>query len=386
MSNSVGSTLGAEYSGIYPYNGLNISDCQDSCREEEGSGSPYPRNACECSNNVFYAEQELGIDCNLSRILYYYHPDYLGHNEYITDITGRPYRYFHFSAFGESLIEKNTNYGQFSSPYRFNAKELDGETGNYYYGARYYNPVWGIWLGVDPLANKYPHVTPYNFVENNPIMLVDPTGLGPWQLDGNGGWIAEKGDGAETLAQDAGISRAQAYKKMEEQGYGTYVDKDGVTKSAVDPGDVVQVDPPKRSTSTASSDQKNSSNSPSGSSSSNDTRTESASIFDLRSGLNPISNALERADRVADDIAQAVGNLAAIWIPTLSIANGYLTIQNGEDIFGNKKEGTYDRYVRPIISIFGPLGKAGSTINKVDNRLGGLESAQAVYGPFLDEE
>ena len=125
----------------------------DSCREEEGSGSPYPRNACECSNNVFYAEQELDIDCNLSRILYYYHPDYLGHNEYITDITGRPYQYFHYSAFGESLIEKNTNYGQFSSPYRFNGKELDPETGNYYYGARYYNPVWGIWLGVDEGLN-----------------------------------------------------------------------------------------------------------------------------------------------------------------------------------------------------------------------------------------
>ena len=153
VSNTVGSTLEAEYSGIYPYNGLNISDCHDSCREEEGSGSPYPRNACECSNNLFYAVLGLGIDCNLSRILYYYHPDYLGHNEYITDITGRPYQYFHYSAFGESLIEKNTNYGQFSSPYRFNGKELDPETGNYYYGARYYNPVWGIWLGVDEGLN-----------------------------------------------------------------------------------------------------------------------------------------------------------------------------------------------------------------------------------------
>ncbi len=106
-----------------------------------------------------------------------YHPDYLGHNEYITDITGRPYQYFHYSAFGESLIEKNTNYGQFSSPYRFNAKELDGETGNYYYGARYYNPVWGIWLGVDPLAHKYPSMSPFVFTGNNPIMFIDPNGM-----------------------------------------------------------------------------------------------------------------------------------------------------------------------------------------------------------------
>ena len=176
VSNSVGSTFGAEYSGIFPYDGLNISECHDSCQEEEGNGSPYPRNACACSNNLFYAEQELDIDCNLSRILYCYHPDYLGHNEYITDITGRPYRYFHYSAFGESLIEKNTNYGQFSSPYRFNGKELDPETGNYYYGARYYNPVWGIWLGVDPLAEKYPHMSSYVFTGNNPLIFIDPNG------------------------------------------------------------------------------------------------------------------------------------------------------------------------------------------------------------------
>ena len=82
----------------------------------------------------------------------------------------------YFSAFGESLIEKNTNYGQFSSPYRFNGKELDPETGNYYYGARYYNPVWGVWLGVDPMAHLREWVSPYNFCQNNPIRRVDPTG------------------------------------------------------------------------------------------------------------------------------------------------------------------------------------------------------------------
>lgn len=34
--------------------------------------------------------------------------------------------------------------------YKFNAKELDSETGLYYYGARYYNPKLSIWYGVDP--------------------------------------------------------------------------------------------------------------------------------------------------------------------------------------------------------------------------------------------
>lgn len=60
--------------------------------------------------------------------------------------------------------------------YRFNGKELDPETGNYYYGARYYDPKISVWLSVDPLAHKYPSLSPYNFVANNPIMLIDPDG------------------------------------------------------------------------------------------------------------------------------------------------------------------------------------------------------------------
>ena len=40
-------------------------------------------------------------------------------------------------------------------PYKFNGKEFDEETGLYYYGARYMNPVTSLWYGVDPLAEKY---------------------------------------------------------------------------------------------------------------------------------------------------------------------------------------------------------------------------------------
>ena len=46
----------------------------------------------------------------------------------------------------------------------------------YYYGARYYNPSTSIWLSVDPLAEKFPHQSPYVFTDNNPINLIDPDG------------------------------------------------------------------------------------------------------------------------------------------------------------------------------------------------------------------
>ena len=51
--------------------------------------------------------------------------------------------------YGE-VFEEERN-GAWNLPYLFNSKELDEETGLYYYGARYLNPTSGMWLSVDPL-------------------------------------------------------------------------------------------------------------------------------------------------------------------------------------------------------------------------------------------
>jgi len=59
------------------------------------------------------------------------------------------------------------------------------ETGNYYYGARYYDPKVSVWLSVDALSDKFPGWSPYNFDLNNPVNLVDPDGNAPGD-PGNG--------------------------------------------------------------------------------------------------------------------------------------------------------------------------------------------------------
>lgn len=109
--------------------------------------------------------------------VYWYHPNYLGNVDLVTDVDGEAHQFFLYTAWGESMHEHNTQTNGFSSPYRFNGKELDPETGNQYYGARYYDPKISVWLSVDPLTHEFPHLTPYNFVEGNPVMLVDPNGL-----------------------------------------------------------------------------------------------------------------------------------------------------------------------------------------------------------------
>lgn len=76
--------------------------------------------------------------------------------------------------FGEVFIEERNN--TWNTPYLFNAKELDEETGMYYYGARYYDPRISQFLSSDRFAKKYPNLTPYSYCANNPINAVDVRG------------------------------------------------------------------------------------------------------------------------------------------------------------------------------------------------------------------
>ena len=61
-----------------------------------------------------------------------------------------------------------------------NGKEKDYESGFHYYGARYYwSELLTGWLSVDPMADKYPSISPYAYCAWNPVKLVDPDGEDP---------------------------------------------------------------------------------------------------------------------------------------------------------------------------------------------------------------
>ncbi|MFV0290570.1 MAG: RHS repeat-associated core domain-containing protein [Mangrovibacterium sp.] len=76
--------------------------------------------------------------------------------------------------FGEVFLEERNN--TWNTPFLFNGKELDEETGLYYYGARYYDARISLWLSTDPLQEKYPHVSTYAYTFNNPVIYKDPDG------------------------------------------------------------------------------------------------------------------------------------------------------------------------------------------------------------------
>ena len=60
----------------------------------------------------------------------------------------------------------------------FTGKEKDEETGYGYFGARYMDyELMTMWLSVDPLADKYPSISPYAYCAWNPLNAIDPNGM-----------------------------------------------------------------------------------------------------------------------------------------------------------------------------------------------------------------
>ena len=107
--------------------------------------------------------------------IYYYHPNHLGNTAFVTDQNQNITQGFLYAPFGEITTEYNINFGNNTIPkYSFNAKELDEETGMYYYEARYYAPP--TFTSRDPLFEKYFWMSPYAYCANNPVMYVDPSG------------------------------------------------------------------------------------------------------------------------------------------------------------------------------------------------------------------
>ncbi len=77
---------------------------------------------------------------------------------------------------GEIIPGRSYNASTEDEKYKFTEKERDIETDYDYFGARYYNSKLGLWNSVDPLADKYPGWSPYNYTLGNPLKFVDPNG------------------------------------------------------------------------------------------------------------------------------------------------------------------------------------------------------------------
>ena len=116
---------------------------------------------------------------------FYYQPDQIGSDGYITDARGEVTGHEEYFPSGETWVDQQS-YGE--TPYKFTGKEYDSETGLYYYGDRYYDPRTSRWQSTDPQLASYLGGKPnggvqnsnnlnlYGYAAQNPERYTDPTG------------------------------------------------------------------------------------------------------------------------------------------------------------------------------------------------------------------
>ena len=126
---------------------------------------------------------------------YYYLKDHLGSIRMTVDASGNVVGYNDYYSYG-MLMDGRSYTSSEDHRYKFTGKERDDASGHDYFGARYYDSWLGRWLEVDPLAKKYPGLSPYNYASNNPSCIIDP--------NGDSLVVLLQPDGAQSSGQDFG--------------------------------------------------------------------------------------------------------------------------------------------------------------------------------------
>jgi RHS repeat-associated protein len=142
--------------------------------------------------HVFIGETRLASktvkpDSTYENHQFYFHGDHLGSSSYVTDEHANLTEHLEYFAFGETWVNEHPAQPT-PVPYQYGAKELDEETGFYYYGARYYNPRTNLWQSPDPALPQYLDGDPnagvyqtvnlasYAYGQLNPVRYTDPDG------------------------------------------------------------------------------------------------------------------------------------------------------------------------------------------------------------------
>ena len=107
---------------------------------------------------------------------HYYVNDYQGNVRLVVDGNGSVEQRNDYYAYGGPWGDNAASQGV--QPNKYNGKELDRMHGLdwYDYGARMYDPAMGLFTQIDPLAEQYPHLNPYQYCAGNPVKYVDPDG------------------------------------------------------------------------------------------------------------------------------------------------------------------------------------------------------------------
>ena len=100
--------------------------------------------------------------------------DHLGSVRAVVSQMGAVQQTNEYYPFGDLFPTSGTDNS--GNRFRFTGKELGAETGLYDFSARFLHPRSGRFTTLDPLAEKYPGISPYAYCKWNPVRYVDKRG------------------------------------------------------------------------------------------------------------------------------------------------------------------------------------------------------------------
>ena len=120
-------------------------------------------------------------------LYHYYCRDHLGNNRVVVSEDGEIEQVTHYYPYGGLFGDVNTEPGL--QPYKFGGKEFQHTHGLdlYDFHARQYDPATGLFTTMDPLCEKYYHLSPYAYCMGNPVNTIDPDGRDTINISYNDG-------------------------------------------------------------------------------------------------------------------------------------------------------------------------------------------------------
>lgn len=118
-----------------------------------------------------------------------------------------------YTAYGKSKILEPSK-DKFVNYFYYTSRELEPETGDYFYRARYYNPVQARFLSEDPLGIDGKNMNLYAYVNNNPLIYNDPTGKSPEWIDDGFCYITGRCDPSDVDSPDWGDTFGDMCKEV----------------------------------------------------------------------------------------------------------------------------------------------------------------------------
>jgi RHS repeat-associated protein len=182
-------TMGGTTTMEYDYTGMRV-------KKHGGGITLYPFQGVEIDpNGVMIKFIRIGTETFASHKgtgdeRYYYHNDHLGGVNVITDKNGGRVQLIEYDPWGG--VSRNEGDINVDPTHRFTGKELDPETGLYYYGGRYYDPEISRFISPDPFVQDEEdpqNLNRYSYVDNDPINYTDPSGYFYMSKSGAGGGL-----------------------------------------------------------------------------------------------------------------------------------------------------------------------------------------------------